>query len=453
FPLHVWLPDAMEGPTPVSALIHAATMVAAGVFLVARFFPLIELSVTATNFIAIIGGVTAVFAASMGLVANDIKRVMAYSTISQLGYMMLALGVGAYIPAIFHLFTHAWFKALLFLSAGSVNHASGTFDMKYMGGLRRYMPVTYSVMVIGGLSLAGIFPLAGFWSKDEVLAGALDNGTAIGVIAFVLGLTAVVMTAFYMFRAIFMTFHGTWRGGVEAEEGAALPAAPGPAPAHPFAHGPAAAPVHAPGTADVEENGHAAVHLAESPLVMVLPMVVLAILAVIAGALVNPPSQIATIDKHAFGEYLGDNEAVFTTHEAAVEAGAEPKFNFPVAVASTALAVAGIGAAFVLYGRGRRDVPLPAVLRPVHTLLYRKYYFDELYEQLIVTRLFYRKFVAVIEWIDTHWVDGANYRISTWTGHTGRALAQLQNGQVQTYGAAIFLGIIVTLAVYFVWGT
>ncbi|MBI4305728.1 MAG: hypothetical protein HY678_05350, partial [Chloroflexi bacterium] len=347
--------------------------------------------------------------------------------------------------------------ALLFLSAGSVNPASGTFDMKYMGGLRKYMPVTYAVTVIGGLSLAGIFPLAGFWSKDEVLAGALDNGTTIGIVAFILGLTAVVMTAFYMFRAVFMTFHGSWRGGVEAEAAAGVPpeAAPShdpqPETAERGGHAVQPAPMHA-ATAARDENGHAAVHLAESPLVMVLPMVALAVLSIVAGALVNPPSDLATVDKHAFGEYLGDNEAVFTTHEAAIEAGAEPEFNFPVALVSTALALAGIGAAFVLYGRGRRDVPLPAALQPVHRLLYRKYYFDELYEQVIVTKLFYRKFVAIIEWIDTHWVDGANYRISTWTGHTGRALAQLQNGQVQTYGVAIFLGVIVTLAAYFLWG-
>ena len=177
FPLHVWLPDAMEGPTPVSALIHAATMVAAGVFLVARFFPVFEASTEAMTVVAIVGAFTALFAATMGLVTKDIKRVLAYSTISQLGYMMAALGIGAFGPAIFHLFTHAFFKALLFLGAGSVNHATGTFDMRYMGGLRKAMPWTYALMVVGSLSLVGIFPLAGFWSKDEILGHAWHGGS------------------------------------------------------------------------------------------------------------------------------------------------------------------------------------------------------------------------------------------------------------------------------------
>jgi NADH-quinone oxidoreductase subunit L len=439
FPLHTWLPDAMEGPTPVSALIHAATMVAAGVFLVARFFPLVEMSATTMNMVAMIGGVTAVFAATMGLVANDIKRVMAYSTVSQLGYMMLALGVGAYIPAIFHLFTHAWFKALLFLSAGSVNHASGTFDMRYMGGLRRYMPATYAVMVIGGLSLAGIFPLAGFWSKDEVLAGALDSSSSFGVVAFALGLTAVLMTAFYMFRAVFMTFHGSWRGGADAEAAAA-------GTEHP--------PAQADGrTATASSQAGAHVHLAESPLVMLGPLVALAVLAVVAGALVNPPGRLGPIDKHGFGTYMASNEAVFPDREAEVSAGAEPHFNFLVAIVSTALAVGGIAAAYALYGRGQVAVGLPRLLQPVHVLLSRKYYVDELYERVIVRDLFYRRLAGAVEWIDSNWIDGLNVRVSVWTGHAGRAMTQLQNGQVQAYGVAIFLGVIVTLAIYFVWGT
>ncbi|MDE2969616.1 MAG: NADH-quinone oxidoreductase subunit L, partial [Chloroflexota bacterium] len=214
FPLHVWLPDAMEGPTPVSALIHAATMVAAGVFLVARMFPVFEASDAAMNLVAVTGGVTAVLAATMAVTANDIKRVVAYSTISQLGYMMLALGVGAYGAAMFHLFNHAFFKALLFLGSGSVNHAAGTFDMRYMGGLRRVQPWTYALFLVGALSLAGVFPLAGFWSKDEILAEAFHEGSGVALLVFLLALAAAFMTAFYIFRALFMTFHGTYRGGV-----------------------------------------------------------------------------------------------------------------------------------------------------------------------------------------------------------------------------------------------
>ena len=217
FPLHVWLPDAMEGPTPVSALIHAATMVAAGVFLVARMFPLFEASDAAMNLVAVTGGVTAVLAATMAITANDIKRVVAYSTISQLGYMMLALGVGAYGAAMFHLFNHAFFKALLFLGAGSVNHAAGTFDMRFMGGLRRVQPWTYALFLTGALSLAGVFPLAGFWSKDEILAEAFHDGSGVALLVFLLAMAAAFMTAFYIFRALFLTFHGCVPGRRRAQ--------------------------------------------------------------------------------------------------------------------------------------------------------------------------------------------------------------------------------------------
>jgi len=265
FPLHVWLPDAMEGPTPVSALIHAATMVAAGVFLVARTFPLFEHSAEALTTVAAIGAFTAIFAASMGLVMNDIKRVLAYSTISQLGYMMLGLGTGGIAIGIFHLFNHAFFKALLFLGAGSVSHATGTFDMRLMGGLRKAMPWTYATFVIGSLSLAGIWPLAGFWSKDEILITSLASQP----ILFALALITVFMTAFYMFRAVFMTFGGEYRGG------------------SPEAH---------------------STHPHESPRVMVLPMVVLAVLAVVSGFW-NVTGQFGALMGH--GETRGFVEGFF----------------------------------------------------------------------------------------------------------------------------------------------
>jgi NADH:ubiquinone oxidoreductase subunit 5 (subunit L)/multisubunit Na+/H+ antiporter MnhA subunit len=230
-PLHVWLPDAMEGPTPVSALIHAATMVAAGVFLVARTLPLFEHSLAAMNTVAVIGGFTAIFAATMGLVAVDIKRVLAYSTVSQLGYMMLGLATGGVAVGIFHLFNHAFFKALLFLGAGSVNHATGTFDMREMGGLRKVMPWTYGLFIIASLSLAGIWPLAGFWSKDEVLAAALDKQPVL----FVMAMITVFMTAFYMFRLIFLTFFGQARMEEEVQRG--LPGVPALAPGRHREHG------------------------------------------------------------------------------------------------------------------------------------------------------------------------------------------------------------------------
>ena len=204
FPLHVWLPDAMEGPTPVSALIHAATMVAAGIFLVARMFPLFEASPEALTVVSVIGAVTAIFAASIGLVMNDIKRVLAYSTISQLGYMMLGLGTGGVAVGIFHLFTHAFFKSLLFLGSGTINHATGTFDMRLMGGLRKIMPWTFATFLIASLSIIGIWPLAGFWSKEEILSRSLESQPLL----FALAMITVFMTAFYMFRVVFMTFGG-----------------------------------------------------------------------------------------------------------------------------------------------------------------------------------------------------------------------------------------------------
>ena len=427
FPLHSWLPDAMEGPTPVSALIHSATMVTAGVFLVARFFPLFESS-DAMTVVALIGGFTAVFAATMGLVANDIKRVLAYSTVSQLGYMMFALGIGAYVPAMFHLFTHAWFKAGLFLASGSVNHASGTFNMRYMGGLRKYMPWTYWCMVIAGLSLVGLFPFSGFWSKDEILAHALGVESGVGYVVLGLGLLAALLTAFYTFRMIYMTFHGEYRGGAEAEE-ADLKKAGEPVP---------------PG------QGHT--HLAESPWIMVAPIVIMAVMAVGAGLFANPPVDVGINSKHGLGEFLTHNDSVFHTEAAAEHAGAEPHFNWPVALASTALALVGIALAFAMYAAGKispesvgRRLPI------VHRVLFRKYYVDELYEDQIVKGVFYRGLVRSAGWIDRNWMDNANVQLSVWTSRFGRGLALTQNGQTQTYVLVMALGAVVAVAAILIW--
>ena len=404
FPLHTWLPDAMEGPTPVSALIHAATMVAAGVFLVARFFPLFEASTVAMNTVAIIGGFTAVFAASMGLVMYDIKRVLAYSTISQLGYMMLALGIGAYGPAIFHLFTHAFFKALLFLGAGSVNHATGTYDMRYMGGLRKVMPWTYAAFLIGGLSLAGIFPLAGFWSKDEILAHAWAHDGVVSRLVFWLAAVAVLMTAFYIMRAIVMTFEGEFRGGADAEPGAA--------------------------------DSEVAVHLGESPAVLVWPLLVLAAASVLGGFFVNSPVDLGVLPAHMMGEFLGE--------------GAD-SFNVPLAVVSVAAALAAIGAAYVVYTSdpewarqiGRR-------IRPAHVLLSRKYYLDEAYEGVVTRRVLYGGVAGTLDWADKYIVDGTVRLIDRIGRNIGRAIAQLQTGQLQGYGVAISIGVLAIMGAYLV---
>jgi NADH-quinone oxidoreductase subunit L len=429
FPLHSWLPDAMEGPTSVSALIHSATMVTAGVFLVARFFPLFEYS-DAMTLVALVGGFTAVFAATMGLVATDIKRVLAYSTISQLGYMMLALGIGAYAPAIFHLFTHAFFKAALFLGAGSVHHASGTFNMKYMGGLKRHMPWTYWSMIIASVSLAGLFPFSGFWSKDEILGHAAEVGTTTATIVLALGLIAALMTAFYMFRAIFLTFHGEWRGGGEREDEEAK-AAGEPAPVG---------------------NKHS--HLAESPWLMIGPVALLAVLAIVVGFFSNPTVDVGPIDKHAFAHFVTvENEVVFPTEHAAVEAGAEPAFNFVVAGASTVLALAGVGLAYLMYIRGSiSPAAVGARLQPVYRLIFRKYYVDELYEDQLVRRGFYRYIADGVRWFDEHWIDNANVHLYTWISRIGKSGALVQNGQTQTYAVGMVIGVVAIVAGFLLWG-
>ena len=411
FPLHTWLPDAMEGPTPVSALIHAATMVAAGVFLVARFFPVFELSITAMNTVAIIGGITAIFAASMGLVMNDIKRVLAYSTVSQLGYMMLALGVGAYGAAIFHLFTHAFFKALLFLGSGSVNHATGTFDMRYMGGLRVAMPKTYLTFIIGSLSLAGIVPLAGFWSKDEILSHAFSGGSTISSIVFALALIAAFMTAFYMFRAVFMTFHGNFKGGADR---------------------------------DPDAHSEHPIHLEESPATMTWPLIILAVPAVVAGFLANSIFDLSIIPAHWMTHFLDYNPFVHVE---------STTFNIAIAGLSTVMALLGIGLAYLMYiARAISPEGMGRAFRPIHTLLYRKYFMDELYEDVIVRGVFYKGIAYALDWVDKSVVDKiANF--CGWLGaNTGTAIRQVQTGQLQAYGMGISVGILIIFAIFLFLG-
>ena len=430
FPLHTWLPDAMEGPTPVSALIHAATMVAAGVFLVGRFFPIFQQSAQTMTVVALIGGFTAFMAATMGLVMNDIKRVMAYSTVSQLGYMMAALGLGAYGAALFHLFTHAFFKALLFLCAGSVNHASGTFNMRYMGGLRRQMPWTYLLTLIGGLSLVGIVPLAGFWSKDEILLAAWsDGGNPVGLATFVLLIVGVLLTAFYTLRMIFLTFHGQFRGGGEQEIRDAQEAQQ----AQP---------------SSVSQH----LHLAESPLVMVAPMVFLGFSAAVAGYLVNPQWSavpLIQVPKHWITEYLVEGLA-FT--DLAIQ-----DFSFGMALVSTLVALLGVVLASLFYARRQGEAeelgePLE-IAGPLHRLLTQKYYLDYLYEDLIVRRWFYRGLVAITDWVDRTLVDGVVDLVGGTFRNSGRLVTTLQTGQVQFYGAFLIFGALVILVAYLIFGT
>ncbi|MCI0809939.1 MAG: NADH-quinone oxidoreductase subunit L [Chloroflexi bacterium] len=421
FPLHSWLPDAMEGPTPVSALIHAATMVAAGVFLVARFFPLFQNSADAMTVVALVGAFTAIFAASMGLVMNDIKRVMAYSTISQLGYMMAALGLGLYAAAIFHLVTHAAFKALLFLGAGNVNHATGTFDMRYMGGLRRHMPITYILMLVAGLSLVGIIPLAGFWSKDEILLGAWNgNGlvdTWVSRVTFSALIAGVIVTAFYTIRMIILTFHGEFRGGIDKELEDKAQTAPAGA------------------------SGHGGVHLAESPWVMVLPMVVLGVAAVAVGYLANPQwTEEIGIPRHWITGFLGDG---LQAALGAVGHAETLDFSRWMAAISTVAALSGIGLAVLVYLRRRdqRADPLERV-KPVHTLLTQKYYLDTLYEDLMVRKGFFGIIAGTLDWIDRNLVDGTVDLIGWFFRNIGIAIGKFQTGQVQAYATGIAFGVL-----------
>ena len=429
FPLHTWLPDAMEGPTPVSALIHAATMVAAGVFLVGRFFPVFAESQVAMMVVALIGAFTAVFAATMGLAANDIKRVMAYSTVSQLGYMMAALGVGAYNAALFHLFTHAFFKALLFLGAGSVNHAAGTFNMMYMGGLRKAMPGTYWLTVIGALSLVGIFPLAGFWSKDEILLESwLAHGpvpASISVLVFAMLLVGVLLTAYYSYRMVHLTFHGEFRGGGERE-------------------------LH-----DSEEAGEPAptgvshhVHLGESPMWMLIPMGILGFSAVVAGWLANPigvSSIFGLIPSHWLTEYFASG--LHDGHHA-------PPFSIPMAIISNVVAIAGIGLAVLTYAWPRPFTTSEPLSKggPLHTLLAQRYYMDDLYEGIIVGRVFYRTVAAIADWIDRNIVDGIVGLVGWVSRNIGSLIALAQNGQVQTYPLIAAAGGLVIIVLYLALG-
>ncbi len=402
FPLHVWLPDAMEGPTPVSALIHAATMVAAGVFLVARTFPLFEHSAQALTTVAIIGGFTAIFAASMGLVMTDIKRVIAYSTISQLGYMMLGLATGGVAIGIFHLFNHAFFKALLFLGAGSVNHATGTFDMRQMGGLRKVMPWTFATFLVAALSLAGIWPLSGFWSKDEILASALEKQPAL----FALVMLTVFMTAFYIFRVLFLTFGGEYRGSGAASHG----------------HG--------------HESEHNHVH--ESPAVMVAPMCVLAILAIFSGFW-NVGGQFSALLGH--GETRGFAEEFFgiLTH--------------PLPLIALLVAASGIFVAYAIYSAKWLSAErIGHAFKPLYTLFYHKYYFDELYENIIVRKVLVNGFFVGLQKFDTNVVDGTVNGLANSAMDSGKTIRRTQTGQLQLYGMAIGVGIVAIVICVYIFG-
>jgi NADH-quinone oxidoreductase subunit L len=396
FPLHFWLPDAMEGPTPVSSLLHSATMVAAGVYLLSRFFPVIHASPSEVQTtIAYVGGFTAIFAASMGIVANDIKRVLAYSTVSQLGYMVMAIGLGGFVAAVFHLFTHAFFKSLLFQGSGSVNHATGTFDMRKMGGLRSVMPITFITFMIGSLSLSGVFPLAGFWSKDELLLDAWNHDKLLWAI----GTLVAFMTAFYMFRAIFMTFFGEYRGGEAPATG----------------HG-ESGPPH------------------ESPRSMTIPLILLSIGSIFFGLFAL----------NGFGTFIEGSLPEDLRHF-------EFHIESIVLAASTIAALGGIGAAAAIY-YARKPAPeqIGRMAGPVYTVMADKYYIDELAENVIVRGLLHRGIGRASQLFDTSVVDRAVNGIALFTYRIGDGLRRVESGQLQAYTSMSVLGVVFAIVAIYV---
>jgi NADH-quinone oxidoreductase subunit L len=410
FPLHVWLPDAMEGPTPVSALMHAATMVAAGIYMIARCFFLFEGTTWAPTLIAWLGGITALMAATIAITQRDIKKILAYSTLSQLGYMTLALGAGAYTGAMFHLTTHAFFKALLFLGAGSVIHAVHSQDIFDMGGLRKYMPSTWRTFLIGTHALCGIFPFAGFWSKDEILSAVAHADHLPGhMVLYGVGTLVAGLTSFYMGRALFVTFLGDYRGPKHADDGHG-------------GHG---------GHGHGGHDDHGAAHEPhESPSVMTLPLWFLAIFAVVIG-FVGVPGNIG----HAFGL---SNRFEHFLHAWATEEGA---FHFSVALVSTVVAVAGLALAWRVYRtpQARAVDPLPERLGSLHRIWRNLYYVDAFYGFLVA------KVQQGIAWACWRFervviIGGAVNGTSQGARLLGDRLRRVQSGRLSSYVTWTLLG-------------
>ncbi|MXS84672.1 NADH-quinone oxidoreductase subunit L [Nitrosomonas sp. HPC101] len=405
FPLHVWLPDSMEGPTPISALIHAATMVTAGIFMVARMSPLFELSITVHSVILVIGGITTLFMALVAVVQNDIKRVIAYSTLSQLGYMTIALGASAYSAAIFHLMTHAFFKALLFLGAGSViiamHHEQ---DMRKMGGLKRYMPITFGTMFVAALASAGVPGFSGFFSKDAIIEGALLSEIPGAGFAYVCALSTVFVTALYTFRLIFMTFYGEPR-----------------------------------------MDSHTRDHLRESPWVVTVPLIILAIPTVAAGWLIEPM---------LFGGFFSEAIYVDAEHDVMAKMGENFTGIFGMMIHALTtppfwLAMSGIFTAWFLY-RYRTELPtkIKRLAYPIYVLLDRKYFIDELYSWLFAGGL---RTMSTILWkyVDMKIIDGlmvnGTARAMGWFAMIGR---RFQSGYIYHYAFSMIVGVFVLMSIW-----
>jgi NADH-quinone oxidoreductase subunit L len=398
--LHTWLPDAMEGPTPVSALIHAATMVTAGVFLMSRMSPLMEFAPHALAFVTFIGATTCLFAATIGCVQTDIKRVIAYSTCSQLGYMFMAAGVGAYQASMFHLITHAFFKALLFLCAGSVIHAmSDEQDMRRMGGIWRKIPITYATMWLGSLALAGIPYFAGYWSKDAILESTFAAGSAVGYYGFVCGTLAAFLTAFYSWRLLFMTFHGAPRA-----------------------------------------DAHVMAHVHESPPTMWVPLVLLSFGAVFAGWLLHA----AFIGDHNGAYWQG---AIFTADANHVLEQIE-RTPFLVGILPTLTGILGIALAYWFYiANPALPVRLAARFAPIYRFLLNKWYFDEFYDVLFVRPAFW---LANEFWKvgDATLIDGVPNGLASLAEGGSVQVVRIQTGSIAVYAFTMLIGLVVMVSLF-----
>ncbi|MBM3818423.1 MAG: NADH-quinone oxidoreductase subunit L [Acidimicrobiia bacterium] len=420
-PLYTWLPDAMEGPTPVSALIHAATMVTAGVYMIGRNAVLFSHAPETMLIVAVIGAATALFAGTIGLVQNDIKRVLAYSTVSQLGLMFLAMGVGAFGAGIFHLYTHAFFKALLFLGSGAVIHAlAGEQDIRNMGGLKRYLPVTYWTFLIGSLAIAGVPFLSGFFSKDEILYETFHEGhTILWLVAAITSL----LTATYMFRLVFLTFHGERRHDA-------------PAPAH----------------QEDEESAHGAPahhdHLHDAPPAMALVLIVLAVGSVLAGYVGVPHAlgghnALSSWLAPAFLPGTGPADAVLPAEEAALE--------LTLMGVSSLIALAGIGlAAFIWLTRRELAARLAHAWSGVYTLLLNKYYVDEIYDAVIVRPTVRISQDGLWRGFDVRVVDAVVNGFGSVVDASAAVLRRLQTGSVRAYAGSLFIGVVMILG-YYLW--
>jgi len=418
-PLYVWLPDAMEGPTPVSALIHAATMVTAGVYMVSRSHMIFERAPMALMVVAVIGTLTALFAATIGIAQTDIKKVLAYSTVSQLGYMFMACGVGAFSAGIFHLMTHAFFKGLLFLAAGSVIHAvGGEQDMRKMGGLRSYIPWTFLTMGIATVAIAGIPPFAGFWSKDEILWQAYSSEHGSWVF-WLVGVITAFITSFYMFRLLFMTFFGDYRGAQVDEHG--------------HAHA-----THGHDQHSHDEHGHGEPH--ESPMVMLVPLMILALLSVVGG-LVGIGNR--------FEHFL---DPVFSSGAAEGAGEAASKLTEYVLMGiSVGVAFLGLILAYVLYiSKPYLPQKIADGLNGFYTAVVNKYYIDEFYAKLFVKPLVDGSTNILWQGVDRKIIDDTVNNAADGARHVSDEVRHMQSGNLRSYAGWIAAGSAAVIA-FMIW--